>query len=210
MTKSERLRRGFVTLPGVTHVPPTREPPTRESPTHGPPTYDPPTYETVDGDRVRFLRTAADTAGTLLEMRMRYAPHPKAPPLHLHPVQDEHFEVLEGAMWTSVGGVERTYVAGESFDVPAGTPHAMRPAGGAGAEVIWQVRPALESEAFFRAIWGIGEDQAARKRGFLRMVATLRRFAPEFRLARPPFAVQRVLFTLLGPIADATGRAPKR
>lgn len=190
MTKAGPWPRTFATLPGVTQ--------------------EPPTYTTVDGDQVRFVRTAADTAGALLEMRMRYAPHPKAPPMHLHPVQDEHFEVLDGALWTSVGGVERTYVVGESFDVPAGTPHAMRPAGGAGAEVTWQVRPALESEAFLRALWGIGEGQTTKRRSFLRTVATLRRFTPEFRLVKPPFAVQRVLFAVLGPIADATGQGRKR
>lgn len=181
-----------------------------------------PTYTTVDGDRVRFLRTSAETGGKLLEMHMAYAPHPKAPPLHLHPVQDEHFEVLKGSVWTRVGGVERTYAAGEAFDIPAGTPHAMRPADGDGAEVIWQVRPALASEAFFRTLWGIDEGEAGRakrvskgdstggRRSLLRTVAIARAYAPEFRLVMPSFGVQRILFAVLGPIANALGYGVER
>ena len=181
-----------------------------------------PSYTTVDGDRVRFLRTAADTDSRLLEMHMTYAPHPKPPPLHLHPVQDEHFEVLEGSMWTQVGGVERTYEAGESFDVPAATPHAMRPAGADGAEIIWQVRPALQSEAFFRNLWGIDDaatgspervskgDSTGGRRSLLRTVATLRAYAPEFRLVKPSYGVQRVVFAVLGPIANALGYGIER
>jgi quercetin dioxygenase-like cupin family protein len=165
-------------------------------------------HETEAGDRVAFLRTASETGGELLEMRVRYAPTSKAPPLHLHPVQEERFEVTSGALWTRVGGREATFEAGERFVVPAGTPHAMRPADERGAEVVWQVRPALDSEAFFRALWGLEADGTGGRpgrRGLLRSVAIARRFSREFRLWGPPPAVQRVLLAVLAPVATLLG-----
>jgi quercetin dioxygenase-like cupin family protein len=69
------------------------------------------------------------------------------PPEHFHPRQDEHFEVLEGAVRAVVDGEERRYVAGEAFDIPAGTPHQM--AGDGPARLHWEVRPALRTAEFF-------------------------------------------------------------
>jgi quercetin dioxygenase-like cupin family protein len=167
------------------------------------------THRTARGERVTFLRTAHDTGGDLLEMQVTYAPNAEAPPLHLHPEQEERFEVRRGAMWTRIGTQEVTYATGERFVVPAGTPHTMRPAADDGAEVVWQVRPAFESEAFFRIVWGIdGEAVAGGRPGLLRSVAIARRFTREFRVCRPPYPVQRILFALLGPVAAWAGHRP--
>jgi hypothetical protein len=38
----------------------------------------------------------------------------------------------------------------------------------------------------------------------------LRAYAPEFRLVKPSFGVQRVLFAVLGPIANALGYGVER
>lgn len=80
-------------------------------------------------------------------MEGRYSGEGGLPPEHLHPNQDEHFEVLEGAVRTVIGGEERRYVAGEAFDIPARTPHQM--AGDGPARVHWEVRPALRTAEFF-------------------------------------------------------------
>lgn len=69
------------------------------------------------------------------------------PPEHLHPHQEEHFEVRDGAVRAVIAGEERRYVAGEAFDIPAGTPHQM--AGDGPARVHWEVRPALRTAEFF-------------------------------------------------------------
>src|SRR5262249_42496372 len=69
------------------------------------------------------------------------------PPKHHHPNQDEHFEVLEGRVRTVINGEERSYEAGETFDVPAGTTHQM--GGDGGAVIHWEVRPAMRTAEFF-------------------------------------------------------------
>src|SRR4051794_1105735 len=77
------------------------------------------------GFRLRLLRTAAETDGEVLEMEATYREAGQPPPEHLHPRQAERFEVLNGVVRTIIEGVERRYEAGETFEVPAGTPHQM-------------------------------------------------------------------------------------
>jgi quercetin dioxygenase-like cupin family protein len=113
--------------------------------------------EGYGGFRLRLVKTGEETGGELLEMEATYGVGSTLPPEHFHPSQDEHFEVLEGAVLTVVGGQERRYETGESFDVPAKTPHQMT--GDGPATVRWQVRPALRTAEFFERLYsGAGED----------------------------------------------------
>ena len=109
--------------------------------------------EGADGFRLRLVQTAAETAGELLEMEARYAGTNRLPPMHLHPSQDEHFEVIEGRVRAVVDGVESTYGPGEQFDVPAGTPHQMT--GVEPSRVKWEVRPAQRMAEFFEALYAL-------------------------------------------------------
>jgi mannose-6-phosphate isomerase-like protein (cupin superfamily) len=130
---------------------------------------------------LRLVRTAAETGGDLLEMEATYGGDAALPPEHLHPRQDERFEVLEGAVRTVVGGVERRYDAGETFAVPAGTPHQMT--GDGPARVRWEVRPALRTAEFFERLYGSGPDSA---RAAPDPLAFLAEFGDEIRLTGAP------------------------
>jgi hypothetical protein len=119
------------------------------------------------GIRLRLI----SISGELLAMEAEYSGEGAMPPEHLHPRQAEHFEVLEGAMETIVGGTERRYDAGEAFDVPAGTPHQMAADGP--ARVRWEVRPALRTAEFFEQLYSGDVTDGA---------AFLREFSDEFEL----------------------------
>lgn len=45
--------------------------------------------------RMEFVVTAPESTGELHQMRVAYAPHSDPPPPHLHPAQDESFEILD-------------------------------------------------------------------------------------------------------------------
>lgn len=62
-----------------------------------------------NGFRLKLLRITDE----VLEMEGSYSDEGSLPPEHFHPHQDEHFEVLEGAVRAVVAGQERRYVAGE-------------------------------------------------------------------------------------------------
>jgi mannose-6-phosphate isomerase-like protein (cupin superfamily) len=52
----------------------------------------------VSGEKITFLKTAADTAGELLEFELALSPDGHVPGAHVHPEQEERFHVLEGTM----------------------------------------------------------------------------------------------------------------
>src|SRR5581483_3815508 len=75
------------------------------------------------GDRLTFLRTAAETGGELLEYELRFVPRGFAPRDHLHPLQEERHELLDGSPGLVADGRERRLEAGESETVPVATRH---------------------------------------------------------------------------------------
>jgi hypothetical protein len=119
-----------------------------------------------NGFRLKLVRISDE----VLEMEASYSGEGGLPPMHYHPRQDEHFEVLEGAVRAVVDGERRRYVAGEAFDIEARTPHQM--AGDGAARVRWEVRPALRTAEFFERAYS--DNPGA---DFLEV------FADEFRLA---------------------------
>ena len=124
------------------------------------------------GFRLRLVQTGAETGGELLEMEATYGGGGSLPPEHLHPRQVERFEVLEGAVRAIVGGEERRYETGDTFEIDAGTRHTMT--GHGPARLRWEVRPALRTAEFFERLHGGGITDGA---------AFLVEFSEEFRLA---------------------------
>ncbi len=131
----------------------------------------------MDGFRLLLVKTGAETGGELLEMEASYAGTGNLPPNHMHPKQVERFEVLDGSVRTIIGGVERNYETGESFEVPAWTPHQMT--ADVPARVRWQVRPALRTAEFFERLYAAlaGEPGGAEEG-----VNLFEEYSDEFRL----------------------------
>ena len=128
--------------------------------------------ESPGGMTLRLVRIEPDE----LLMEAAYSGEAGMPPQHLHPKQAETFEVVEGRMRAIVGGEERVYEVGESFEVPAGTPHQMAAEGP--TRTRWKVRPAMRTAEFFERLFGDGPD-SAQKMG----EKFLAEFSDEFRLA---------------------------
>jgi quercetin dioxygenase-like cupin family protein len=111
--------------------------------------------EGPSGFRLRIVGTDEE----VLEMEATYGGTGGLPPEHFHPRQAERFEVLEGKVRAAVDGTERSYVAGDVFEVPAGTPHQMT--GDGPARINWQVRPALRTAEFFERLYDTAPDSFA-------------------------------------------------
>ena len=162
----------------------------------------------VSGQHLIIRNIAQDTGGELLEVESVYTkPTPSRPPVHYHPRQEERFEVLSGRLNVVVNGRGRTLEEGEVLTVAPGVPHQMW-AAQAGARVNWQTRPALKTEAFFETVWGLAKDGKVNDKGvpnLLRVALIAREYEDEFRLASPPWTVQRLLFGSLAPIGRLLG-----
>ena len=162
----------------------------------------------VSGQHLVIQKTSQDTGGQLLEVESVYSkPTPSRPPTHYHPRQEERFEVLAGRLDVLVDGQARTLEEGEVLILPAGVSHEMWTAE-AGTRVNWQTRPALKTEAFFETVWGLAKDGKVNDKGvpdLLRAALIAREYEDEFRLASPPWVVQRALFGLLAPVGRLLG-----
>ncbi len=160
------------------------------------------------GQEIRFLQTAADTAGTLLEMESTYTPGSVEPPMHYHPVQTEHFEILTGEMSVKIHGATRVLKVGDTLEIPPNTPHAMWNHGTISATINWQARPALNMEEFFETLMGLAADGKTKPNGMpglLQISMLMKRFSGVIRMIKPSFPVQRVVFGVLSPIARLLG-----
>ena len=143
-----------------------------------------PTYALHDGERVTVL----DRSDELLAMDAEWDPEETRPPAHLHPHQDERFEVLEGELTADVGGSTRVLRAGETIEIPRRTSHRMWNAGELQARARWEVRPALRTDEMFAAIDRSRAYRRSPKGGGMTMVGAgpvLLEFSEEFRLALP-------------------------
>ena len=159
-------------------------------------------------EKLIFHQTAGSTGGALLEMEVTYRPNSERPPAHYHPGQEEHFRVLSGAMSTWIDGKEHIYKPGETFTVPVGTPHAMHNDSDEEGRIRWEVRPALNTETFFETMWGLAEYGRTDSDGvpnILQIAVLFREYNREFRLLKPSYTVQKILFGFLAPIGKLAG-----
>lgn len=145
--------------------------------------------------------TVVSRSDAELVLDAAWEPGASAPPPHLHPNQDERFEVLEGSLTVVVDGDERVLATGDTLDIPRGTPHRMWNPGDAPARARWTVTPALRTEEFFRAIAAAGGRHASPPAA-ARVLAAHR---DEFRLALPG-PVEPVAVRALALVGRALGR----
>jgi quercetin dioxygenase-like cupin family protein len=162
----------------------------------------------VTGQRIIFRRTSGDTHGELLEVEAVYTkPTPSRPPVHYHPYQEEIFRVLSGELHAEIAGRPRTLREGETLVIPEGTRHEMW-AEEAGVRVNWQTRPALRTEAFFETVFGLALQGKTDEKGvpnLLQAAVIAEEYADVFRLASPPWPVQKLLLAVLAPLGRLLG-----
>ena len=154
------------------------------------------------GMRLVFEETSDTTGGELVRVRAFHPPAGEKPPAHCHPLQEERFEVVSGQIAARLDGDERTYSAGETFVVSPETVHTMWNPGPEPTELLWDTRPALKTGEFFERIWVLGKPSP------LEFAVLARTYEDEFRLAKPPRAVQRVAFGALAPLGRLRGYRP--
>ena len=75
------------------------------------------------GETICFVKTGKDTNGAYAEIICTVPAGKKGPPSHIHPLQDENFEVIEGKLELSAGSKKIILEPGQSFNVTARKVH---------------------------------------------------------------------------------------
>jgi mannose-6-phosphate isomerase-like protein (cupin superfamily) len=146
----------------------------------------------------------------LLEVEATYAPRGRRPPKHYHPDQDERFEVVAGRLRTRVADRLRDLGPGGTLEIPRCTEHQMWNPGEEPARVIWQTRPRLRTEEWFRRIDHQHRTGRVGRNGMPGPLAfaVLDEYGDVFRLGVPAQPVVRGALALLAGIGRARGAAP--
>jgi len=157
----------------------------------------------IVGQHIKFLQTAKDTYGKLLEMEASYRPYSKEPPPHYHPYQEEDFMILKGQMTVRLQGKILLLNEGDTLHITPNTIHSMWNNSGGTSVINWKIQPALSTEYFLETVMGLAADKKRRKsvNSLLQRSLMANRYSKVFRLSRPPFFVQKILFLLLTPFA---------
>jgi quercetin dioxygenase-like cupin family protein len=122
----------------------------------------------VTGERFTFTHTAATTGGELLAFDFGLRPGGAVPIPHVHPIQTERFEVLEGSMRFRVGLRTRLAGPGDVVEVAPGVAHSFANAGPDEARLRVEVRPALAMEEMFAEVIAMAQAGRMSRRGLPR------------------------------------------
>jgi quercetin dioxygenase-like cupin family protein len=163
----------------------------------------------VSGEKISFRKTAADTNGELLEFDIELTPDGHVPGAHVHPVQQERFEVLSGTVRFRKGLRRVTAAAGDIVVVEPGTIHKFENAGEDTASMRVQVSPALEMERLFETAVALAEEGRVTSKGMpkpLELALFVREFKSEVRGPGSPGWAQRAALAPLAWIARRRGR----
>jgi mannose-6-phosphate isomerase-like protein (cupin superfamily) len=162
------------------------------------------------GQYITFLATSRDTNGEVFRAEGRFPPGGYAGVTHIHPLQDEHFEVLAGSAVFEVEGRDVVLTAGQTIGVPMGTPHTFANAGDDEMRVLFEFRPALDcTDLFYEMYFGAAQEGRVNDKampGVLDLAIAWPLLSDHAILPRPPRWVQNLTFRILNPIARIAGR----
>ena len=162
----------------------------------------------VTGERIVFHRTSADTNGESVVIEAFVKPGGSVAAAHIHPSQDERFEILGGRVGFRLGEDELEAKAGDRILVPAGTTHTFWNAGDEEAHFVCEVRPALGFERLLETMFALAADGKTNRKGMpnpLRLAVIAGAHFDTVRLPFPPAWIQRLGLAMAAPVGRLLG-----
>jgi quercetin dioxygenase-like cupin family protein len=161
----------------------------------------------VTGERFTFTHTAASTGGELLAFDLGLAVGGAVPIPHVHPIQTERFEILEGRVRFRTGLRTRVAEPGDVVEVAPGVVHSFANAGDDEARLHVEVRPALAMENMLAEVVAMAEAGRMTQRGLPRNPLDLAVLARKYdQEAHAPLLTVGVQRLLLAPLVSSARR----
>jgi quercetin dioxygenase-like cupin family protein len=162
----------------------------------------------VTGETLVFRTTSADTNGERVVVETFVEPNGAVAAAHMHPAQEELFEVLGGELEFRVGTQTIVAKPGDRVLVPAGTAHRFRNIGDETAHFVCEVTPALGFEQLIETMFSLAADGKVNRKGMpnpLRLAVIARHHFEDVRLPFPPVWMQRLGLAMGAPIGRLLG-----
>jgi quercetin dioxygenase-like cupin family protein len=165
----------------------------------------------VTGERIVFRKTSRETGGQAVVIETHVRPNGFVAAAHVHPSQEERFEVLSGSVGFRVGRARTVAGPGQRLVVPAGTPHRFWNAGDDVAHFVCEIRPALQFESLLETMFALAVDGKTNRKGMpslLRLAVIANAHFDTVRLPFPPAILQRIGLALGAPVGRLLGYRP--
>jgi quercetin dioxygenase-like cupin family protein len=162
----------------------------------------------VTGERIVFRKTSAETNGESVVIECFVKPNGAVAKAHVHPSQDERFEILKGTLTFKLDGKELPAREGDRILVPAGSTHQFWNAGEEEAHFVCEVRPALKFEQLLETMFALAADGKTNKKGMpnpLRLAVIARETFDTVQLPFPPVWMQRAGLAFASPLGRLLG-----
>jgi mannose-6-phosphate isomerase-like protein (cupin superfamily) len=162
----------------------------------------------VTGERLVFRKTSRETGGQAVVIETFVQPNGFVAAAHVHPSQDEQFEVLRGSVGFKIGDKKLVAGPGQRLRVPAGAPHKFWNAGDDEAHFVCEIRPALQFEQLIETMFSLAADGKTNRKGMpnpLRLAVIANEHFDTVRLPFPPAFVQRVGLAVGAPLGRLFG-----
>jgi mannose-6-phosphate isomerase-like protein (cupin superfamily) len=162
----------------------------------------------VTGERIVFLETSRETNGAAVVFETFVQPGGFVAAAHVHPKQEERFEILSGTLGLRMGEEKIVAGPGETVTIPARTPHRFWNAGEDEVRFRCEVRPALQFEQLLETMFALAADGKTNRKGMpnpLRLAVIARAHFDVVRLPFPPAFVQRLGLALGAPLGRLLG-----
>jgi len=128
---------------------------------------------------------------------------------HIHPLQEERFNITAGQAHFVLDGETRVLGPGETITVAAGTRHSEENRGSTEVSGTVELRPALKTREMHEAFAGLAAEGKTTPRGApknpLQLGATIWHFRHESRATTPPIWLQNLILPPLAALARLFG-----
>jgi mannose-6-phosphate isomerase-like protein (cupin superfamily) len=165
----------------------------------------------VTGERLVFHKTSRETGGQAVVFECFVQPNGFVASTHLHPSQDERFEVLRGSVGFRIRKDELVAGPGDRITIPARTPHRFWNAGDQEAHFVCEVRPALQFEQLVETMFALAADGKTNRKGMpnpLRLAVIANAHFDTVQLPFPPTWMQRLGLLMGAPLGRLLGYRP--
>ncbi len=159
------------------------------------------------GEVIEITRTAADTNGAYLELSLTAPAGFAEIPLHIHPRQEEVFQVISGQLGVEIDGKTRVLKPGDEGIIPAGAAHKWWVEGNEPLEFKGRITPALHFAELLDAIYRSASERGSAMPGLVDAAVILQRYRDEYIPVFLPPPVRLMGLPLLALIARLNGRA---
>ena len=165
----------------------------------------------VTGERLVFRRTSRETGGQAVVFETFVQPNGFVAAAHVHPSQEERFEILRGSVGFKIGRNKLVAGPGQRLTVPAGTAHKFWNAGDEPVRFVCEIRPALQFERLLETMYALAADGKTNRKGMpnpLRLAVIANAHFDTVQLPFPPAILQRIGLAMGAPLGKVLGYTP--